>query len=96
MSRRQKKTDDNLFFTITEALIWLIAGLKWGWKKQNTKFDLSVLLLMIKITQWARENLDSRIKKNHIEFYSDYIEIFFITREITSLLAQQSTVLLVF
>ena len=28
MSRRQKKTDDNLFFTITEAPIWLIAGLK--------------------------------------------------------------------
>ena len=32
---------------------------------------------MIKVSQWARENLDSHIKKNHIEFYSDYIEFFY-------------------
>ena len=36
---------------------WLIAWLKWEEKMQCLKFYLSVLLLIIKISQWACKNL---------------------------------------
>ena len=64
-----KKTDINLLFTITKPPKWLIAWLKWGEKMQCIKFYSSVLLLMIKISQWTHKNLHRYCMFKRILFF---------------------------